>query len=214
DIVNIPKYPDITSAYGFYEAYLNQLIINEKFISLRDKNFNSTVDKIFISKNNRICLNPEYFKFYHGSAESIPSETETFDCVLSQAVMEHLSNPEGVIKEIKRVLKPKGFSFHQIDLRDHRDFNKPFEHLYLSRIKWNKEQESLDFCSGNQYRGIEFKNWFERQGFTIQSYITHYNNENSKCCEPLEINRIHDDFKHFDPTELASLGCFILAEKV
>lgn len=41
-------------------------------------------------------------------AHSIPYENESFDCVIVQAVLEHVINPKLCIEEIRRVLKPKG----------------------------------------------------------------------------------------------------------
>lgn len=45
-------------------------------------------------------------------AHSIPFRSETFDCVFSYAVLEHLHNPFIVIEEIKRILKPGGILRH------------------------------------------------------------------------------------------------------
>lgn len=44
-------------------------------------------------------------------AHSIPYENESFDCVIVQAVLEHVINPQLCVKEIKRVLKPKGIVY-------------------------------------------------------------------------------------------------------
>lgn len=38
----------------------------------------------------------------------IPYEDERFDCVIASYVLEHLENPEGVFREVARVLRPGG----------------------------------------------------------------------------------------------------------
>jgi len=43
-------------------------------------------------------------------AHAIPFKSGTFDCVFSYAVLEHLHNPFIAIEEIKRILKPGGYS--------------------------------------------------------------------------------------------------------
>lgn len=43
-----------------------------------------------------------------GTAEKLPFDDNSFDIICSAWVMEHLENPEAVLKEIKRVLKPGG----------------------------------------------------------------------------------------------------------
>ncbi|MCD4736100.1 MAG: class I SAM-dependent methyltransferase [Bacteroidales bacterium] len=47
-------------------------------------------------------------RFVGGFGEEIPFETETFDIVYSTSVLEHVKNPEKVLSEALRVLKPGG----------------------------------------------------------------------------------------------------------
>src|SRR5581483_11897881 len=46
------------------------------------------------------------FKIYNGS--ELPFENDYFDYIASSSVLEHVSHPEKVLKEMFRVLKPKG----------------------------------------------------------------------------------------------------------
>jgi SAM-dependent methyltransferase len=47
----------------------------------------------------------------HASAESLPFEAGSFDFVLCTEVLEHCRDPNAVVKEIARVLKPRGCAF-------------------------------------------------------------------------------------------------------
>lgn len=47
-------------------------------------------------------------KFIQGSAEKLPFESNFFDVVLATEIIEHLDQPEKLIQEAKRVLKPSG----------------------------------------------------------------------------------------------------------
>ena len=47
-------------------------------------------------------------KYTNMENESFPFEDETFDAVFSKSVIEHLFNPDNVMKECLRVLKPGG----------------------------------------------------------------------------------------------------------
>jgi len=47
-------------------------------------------------------------KFFHGDAETLPFEDNSFDLVYSNGVIHHTPNTSQVIKEIFRVLKPQG----------------------------------------------------------------------------------------------------------
>ncbi|HVJ55901.1 MAG TPA: class I SAM-dependent methyltransferase [Aliidongia sp.] len=47
---------------------------------------------------------------------SIPVEAERFDCVIFNQVMEHVPEPELVLRELRRVLKPGGVLFYSAPL--------------------------------------------------------------------------------------------------
>lgn len=55
------------------------------------------------AKKNYTKLN-----FFVGDLEDLPFKNDSFDLVYSAYVFEHLDNPEKVIKEARRVLKPQG----------------------------------------------------------------------------------------------------------
>jgi SAM-dependent methyltransferase len=46
-------------------------------------------------------------------AHNLPFKTETFDCVIIQAVVEHLVDPEKAVAEILRVLKKSGWAYFE-----------------------------------------------------------------------------------------------------
>jgi len=51
--------------------------------------------------------------YLHSSAEALPFQENTFDAVAAMDLLEHVENPEQVIAEAARVLKPGGnFFFH------------------------------------------------------------------------------------------------------
>jgi ubiquinone/menaquinone biosynthesis C-methylase UbiE len=47
-------------------------------------------------------------EFHLASLESVPFPANSFDVIISEYVFEHLANPERVLAELKRVLKPSG----------------------------------------------------------------------------------------------------------
>jgi len=48
-------------------------------------------------------------KFIEADGENLPFKNKTFDLVIVRGALHHLPNPEKGLKEISRVLKPKGF---------------------------------------------------------------------------------------------------------
>ncbi len=63
-------------------------------------------------------------------AHAIPFQDNTFDCVLSYAVLEHLHNPFIAITEIERVLKPGGVYVGTVSQ------GEPFHDSYFHHTAW------------------------------------------------------------------------------
>lgn len=61
-----------------------------------------------IDPDERVTTNPCLDEGRVGFGEQIPYPNETFDVVIADNVMEHLTSPEQVLSEVKRVLKPGG----------------------------------------------------------------------------------------------------------
>jgi len=94
-------------------------------------------------------------------AEKIPLSDASFDYIFSNASFEHFENPEIVIREVYRLLKSDGYTVHQIDLRDHIDFEKPLEFLKVAQADYNFTSP----YGTNRWRSIDFANAFREGGF-------------------------------------------------
>lgn len=108
--------------------------------------------------------------------KGIPSSSVDF--IFSNAALEHVYDPRRAFKSLARVTKPGGAGFHQIDFRDHRNFDAPLEFLLLkdSEIailgqEAHREEGNLwrpyDYELGNRWRPYEYEELFESVGFQI-----------------------------------------------
>lgn len=79
-----------------------------------------------------------------GSADDIPSESESFDCVLSTAVLEHLEDPGTALEEAFRVLRPGGVA------------------LYTAPLYWHIHEAPRDFF---RYTEFGLRHLFMEAGF-------------------------------------------------
>lgn len=57
----------------------------------------------------------KFLKLVYGDAHKLPFLNESFDLVVCTEVLEHVVDPQGVLKEIKRVLTPNGITIIEMD---------------------------------------------------------------------------------------------------
>ncbi|WP_158666523.1 class I SAM-dependent methyltransferase [Salinibacter altiplanensis] len=81
-----------------------------------------------------------------GSALDMPIEDESFDCVLSTAVLEHLEEPQRALNESYRALKPGGYA------------------LYTMPLFWHLHEELRDFF---RYTKYGLRHLFTAAGYEI-----------------------------------------------
>jgi len=92
-------------------------------------------------------------------ASKLPFEDGIFDVVISNAAFEHFLEPEAAVREASRVLAPGGIGIHQIDLRDHRDFQKPLDFLRYEDAEWRRLNADM-VCYTNRLRFTDFERAF------------------------------------------------------
>jgi SAM-dependent methyltransferase len=110
----------------------------------------------------------EGLEFHHVGLENvnlIPSNS--VDISFSNACFEHLLHSEKAIKELARISKLGGLGFHQIDFRDHRDYDRPLEFLTFSKFGFEIILRLSNCCFGNRLRYTDFKYLFNKYGFSF-----------------------------------------------
>ncbi|NJN93628.1 MAG: methyltransferase domain-containing protein [Anaerolineales bacterium] len=93
--------------------------------------------------------------------------TASVDIIFSNAVLEHIYDPEVAFISLARVSKPGGWGFHQVDFRDHRSMDKPLEFLLMDAQEFAKEFALRHGECGNRYRPWEYEKLFQKAGFEI-----------------------------------------------
>jgi SAM-dependent methyltransferase len=121
--------------------------------------------KEVIKNNTHQTSKLRYYAFGIENASEI--ENESIDISISNACFEHFVYPELAIKELARITKKGGIGFHQIDLRDHRDYSQPLEFLTFPDSVFNKIKKMTDAWYGNRLRYTEYNEIFEQFGFSV-----------------------------------------------
>jgi SAM-dependent methyltransferase len=93
-----------------------------------------------------------------------------FDVVFSNAVLEHVYDPEAAAESLFAVTADDGSGFHQVDFRDHRDFSRPLEYLLLGGKAFQALLEACHCECGNRIRPHELAAMFLRAGFARPSF--------------------------------------------
>ena len=96
--------------------------------------------------------------------------TSFFNITLSNAVLEHLYRPKQAIATLYAITAPGGIGLHQVDFRDHRDFNQPLEYLLLDEVNFARLFEYSHGECGNRIRPYQMEEMFREAGFTEVSF--------------------------------------------
>ena len=148
--------------------------------------------------------------FYFVTPNGFSDKKDTYDLIISRAVLEHVNDLNGTFIDIKTALKQDGKSVHQVDLKSH----------HLDRYK------DLDFLS---WPHLMYKLMYSHKGFPnrwrIDKYKHLYKFHNLKCLklastQKLDIKKVKEirtklspPFRHLPDEELSWLGFWMVLKR-
>lgn len=155
---------------------------------------------IIFRNNGKVLYNTDrLIRLSPSDASHLPLKNSCIDFALSNAVFEHIKEPDKAIEEIARTLIPGGHTMHRVDLRDHSDFSNPLGFL--------RPEQPTGGC--NLWRSYQYKEAFERHGLEIIEFdIFDRCNVTDK-----DRKRFKDCFKRMPCTELGKLRFMVCARK-
>ena len=104
------------------------------------------------------------------SLEKAPLPNGYCDFVWSNAVLEHVYNLDESFTQLYRLTKPGGYNLHQVDFRDHRNFDKPLEYLLISDKDFETTFENAHSDCGNRWRVEEMTDRLVAAGFELVEF--------------------------------------------
>jgi len=114
---------------------------------------------------------PESVGCYQVPLESLKGIADnSVDIVFSNAVLEHLSDPQGSFRQLARISRRNALGYHQVDFRDHNDFSKPLEYLLIPDKEFEKDFNQRHAERGNRYRPTDYSHFFEASGFRVTRF--------------------------------------------
>jgi hypothetical protein len=138
---------------GYHDKFYHELRI--KYFKENSKKFGASIENLKTYQN---FLSTGKLIARECSLENITDST--FDITLSCAVLEHVENPKSSVSNLFLVTKKNGFGSHQVDFRDHRNFDKPLEYLLLDEMSFFELFQSVHGECGNRTRSFQWASIF------------------------------------------------------
>lgn len=94
-----------------------------------------------------------------------------FDAVLSNAVLEHVQDPDSGLAAVGPLLAPGGWMFHEVDFRSHGRFENrsPLSFLTVPERWWRLMGDRVG--APNRFRPNYFRRLFHREGFDVHEVV-------------------------------------------
>lgn len=121
---------------------------------------------------------------------------ESIDCILSNSVLEHVTDMDALAAEMRRVLRPNGCMLHIVDYRDH-FFAYPYHHLLWSDSVWSRFLNPGDLP---RWRIGDHLDAFARHGFSTEVLLARPVDAEFERIE----KRIHPRFRHYAQSDLST----------
>jgi len=133
----------------------------------------------------------------------------SLDGIFSSSVLEHLRQPESVLRECGRIVRPGGFMINTIDMRDH-FFRYPLEMLKYSEAGW----ERLTTAKGgsgyqNRWRVSRWLEALSMHGFDTTIIPLTVNEELAAREKPY----LHEEFRNLPLDELSLLAATLVSRR-
>jgi len=189
------------------DLLLDQLQVDEQQL-IRAHRLISEISKVQSFQDLYSLLGFDYLLDQDGRLSQL--KTSSFDVVVSAGVLEHVhADAVGeLINSIARVLKPGGYSYHRINLRDHLYFydktTSTKQYLCYSDRKWKRYFENhLQY-----FNRIQLPRWLEF--FSNNGLVLIHKDVEEVFLSGL---KIADEFNDYDQTILNCGGLTLIHQK-
>jgi len=172
----------------------------------------TAIDKYGFGRDEKPEILQKIKFLFPADIEAMPLENNSFDLVISFAVLEHTRCPEKALSEITRVLKPDGIAVQTIITRDHRSFSSlkgytPFSYRKYSEAEW--ESISGQKFYQNRLMPCQWHDLAKKNELTILRYET----LGKETITPEMKDSFHSDFDNFSIDKLEEIDCLLVASK-
>jgi SAM-dependent methyltransferase len=164
--------------YNFLNHAAKEVILLDKYPRIQDskkqRKFQDDELKFIARKYNygepdvsENSINPDNIRFLSGDLCEL--DLADVDIIFSNSVFEHVRNVDEVIGCMSKILVKGGYMYHNIDLRDHFNFNSPFLFYKYDQDAWNRYLTKEGTSFTNRLRYNDYMDLFEKHSFEVVS---------------------------------------------
>lgn len=160
-------------AYNFINNGAKEVILLDKYprfqMSERQRLFQKDelefiLRKFDVSDN---LIHQDNIRFISG--DLCESNLTNVDIIVSNNVLEHIKNIDEVIGCMSKMVVKGGYMYHNIDFRDHFNFDSPFLFYKYEEDIWNNYLTKEGISYTNRLRYDDYMNLFEKYSFEVIS---------------------------------------------
>jgi SAM-dependent methyltransferase len=153
----------------FQNNQKNKLIADRLLETLSGEQRANLQKAISFDDRGRITWDDSRLCYRHSKKETIAIEKETVDLLVSNAVLEHAGNLEGLFREMARIMKPGAVMVHAADLGPHQlSFNTPLDFLAIPEWQWKLMTSHRG--APNRARKSHYERLLAKYGFEILKF--------------------------------------------
>jgi SAM-dependent methyltransferase len=141
----------------------------------------------------RVSLDSDLLVYRQADGAALPLADASVDLSYSNAVLEHVHQPEAVARELARVTRRGGDSVHEIDFKDHFVEHNRLRLLEFPEWEWQLRARLRPGYT-NRLRLGDFQRLFRELGFALLvGKVTHlFDMEEVEAMRPHWISRFRD----------------------
>jgi SAM-dependent methyltransferase len=144
-------------------------------------------------------------------AETVGDTGARFDYIFSNAVFEHVEDAARSARSLFAATRPGGLGFHQVDLRDHRNFDDPLRFLTLSSGEFAAIPGAVRGDYGSTRRASDYVACLADAGFTIRRATVSLRAGDDYLARMR--NELHPEFRNRSEHDLSALDLFVCVER-
>jgi len=173
------------------------------------------LNDLFTQQGDEMVPDPDRIELVQADFLDYPVSPAGVDAIYSNAVFEHVAQPERTVRKCAYMLRADGIFYSNIDLSAHFDYtgerSRATDHYRLSREEWEARYTPGASKYINRLRASDWRRVFRENGFSLLSEST---TQNDAAYGEEVYDQIHPEFRRYSLEDLKTINYRPLARSV